>query len=99
MKLKLVVIGGKKAGMEIPISVPKYVIGREEGCHLRPQSPLVSRKHCVISAANGSATIEDFGSANGTFVNGEKLQQRRELKNSDRIKIGPLGTRSPISSG
>ena len=90
MKLKLVVIGGKKAGMEIPILMPKCVIGRGDDCHIRPQSQLVSRRHCVISTDNGSATIEDCGSANGTLVNREKVQRRRELKNTDRITIGTL---------
>ena len=36
----------------------------------------------------GGAAIEDFGSTNGTFVNGERVQQRRELASGDRIKIG-----------
>ena len=90
MKLKLVVVEGKKAGMEIPISVPKCLIGRGDDCHIRPQSQLVSRKHCIISSDNGSATIEDCGSANGTLVNGERIQQHRKLNTSDRIKIGTL---------
>jgi len=59
-------------------------------CHIRPQSQLVSRRHCVISAANGSATIEDCGSANGTLVNGKPLQQRHTLKNGDWITVGTL---------
>ncbi len=90
MRLKLVVIGGKKEGMEIPISMPKYIIGRGDDCHLRPQSQLVSRKHCIISADNGVACIEDCDSANGTLVNGKDIRGRHELKNSDHIKIGPL---------
>ena len=90
MEMKLVVIGGKQAGMEIPVRRPKFLVGRGEECQLRPQSHLVSRKHCAILVEEGSAAIEDFGSTNGTFVNGEKIQQRRELNNGDRIKIGML---------
>jgi len=90
VKLKLVVIGGKKAGMEILIPMPKCFIGRGDDCHIRPQSQLVSRRHCVISAANGSATIEDCGSANGTLVNGKPLRQRYTLKNGDWITVGTL---------
>jgi hypothetical protein len=41
VKLKLIVIVGKKAGMEIPIHVPKCFIGRGDDCHIRPQSQLV----------------------------------------------------------
>jgi sigma-B regulation protein RsbU (phosphoserine phosphatase) len=90
MTLKLVVIGGKQAGMEIPISKPEYRIGRGGDCHLRPQNPLVSRRHCIISIDNGLAAIEDCGSGNGTFLNGVKLQWRRQLQDTDRIKIGTL---------
>ena len=90
MEMKLVVIGGKQAGMEIPVRRPKFLVGRGDECQLRPQSHLVSRKHCAILVEEGSAAIEDFGSTNGTFVNGEKIQQRRELNNGDRIKIGML---------
>jgi pSer/pThr/pTyr-binding forkhead associated (FHA) protein len=88
---KLVVIGGKRAGLEILISTPQCLIGRGEDCHIRPQSPLVSRRHCVISVHDGkNVTIEDCGSINGTFVNGEKVERQRELKNNDRIRIGSL---------
>ena len=90
MEFKLVVIGGKKAGMEIPISMRQCVIGRGDDCHIRPQSPLVSRRHCVISVSHSSAAIEDCGSANGTLVNGEKVHHQRELENNDRIRVGTL---------
>lgn len=90
MRLKLVVIGGKRAGMEIPISMPKCAIGRGEDCQIRLQSQCVSRTHCVISLDNGLVAIEDCDSANGTLVNGESIRQRRGLENGDRITIGTL---------
>jgi pSer/pThr/pTyr-binding forkhead associated (FHA) protein len=90
MDVKLVVVGGKQAGTEIPVAGPKFLIGRGEECRLRPQSNLVSRKHCAILVEDGLAAIEDFGSTNGTHVNGQRIKQRRELKNGDRIKIGVL---------
>ena len=99
MEMKLVVIGGKQAGMEIPVRRPKFLVGRGEECQLRPQSHLVSRKHCAILVEKGLAVIEDFGSTNGTFVNGEKIQQRRELNNGDRIKIGTLELEARLTAG
>jgi pSer/pThr/pTyr-binding forkhead associated (FHA) protein len=88
MEIKLVVVGGKQAGTEIPVAGPKFLIGRGPECRLRPQSHLISRKHCAILLGVGTVSIEDVGSTNGTFVNGEKVQQRRELKNGDHIKLG-----------
>jgi hypothetical protein len=90
MNVTLVVLCGKKAGMEIPVAIPKLLIGRGENCHIRPQSNLVSRKHCMISVEKGSVAVEDCGSANGTLVNGKIVLQRRTLHNSDRIQVGPL---------
>jgi pSer/pThr/pTyr-binding forkhead associated (FHA) protein len=90
MKVKLVIVGGKQAGMEIRVRKPKFLVGRGEECQLRPQSHLISRKHCAILVENGSAAIEDFGSTNGTFLNDERIQQRRDLHDGDRIKIGKL---------
>jgi pSer/pThr/pTyr-binding forkhead associated (FHA) protein len=90
MEVKLVVANGKQAGKEISVKSPKFVIGRNEDCELRPQSHLVSRRHCAILIEDEVAIVEDLGSTNGTFVNDEKLEGRRELKTGDRIKIGLL---------
>jgi predicted component of type VI protein secretion system len=87
MEVKLVVVGGDLAGKAIPIGVREFVIGRGEECQLRPHSTAVSRKHCAIVVEKGVVAIEDFGSTNGTFVNGERIQQRRELNNGERIRI------------
>ena len=90
MELKLVVVGGRQAGTEIPIPGPKYLIGRGEDCQLRPQSNLVSRRHCAIVLEEGRALLQDFGSTNGTYVNGERVKDEQELKNGDRLKIGVI---------
>lgn len=101
MEVKLVVTNGKQAGTEIPVKVPKFVIGRSEGCQIRPQSHLVSRRHCAIVVEEDVAAVEDLGSTNGTFLNGEKIEGRRPLKNGDRIKVGLLEVevRLPVAVG
>lgn len=90
MEVKLVVIGGKNEGREIPVTENEFIIGRGEDCHLRPASDRVSRKHCAIRREEGRATITDFKSTNHTYVNGEEVTGERELKNGDRLKIGNL---------
>jgi pSer/pThr/pTyr-binding forkhead associated (FHA) protein len=101
MKISLTVIGGKQAGKAIPVRGTKFLIGRGEECHLRPQSHLVSRKHCavLVQEKENKVIIEDFGSTNGTFVNGQKIQQQQELKNGDRIKVGLLELELSIPVG
>ena len=90
MEVNLIVANGKQMGKKVSISSSKFLIGRGEECNLRPQSSLVSRKHCVILIEKDSAAIEDLRSTNGTLVNNERLAERRELKNGDRIKVGML---------
>ena len=90
MEVKLVCVGGKQPGREIPVRGPKYFIGRAEDCQLRPGSQEVSRHHAVILVEDGFVAVRDFGSRNGTFVNGEQVRGERELKTGDRLRIGPL---------
>ncbi len=90
MDVKLVVVGGKQAGTVIAVAGPEFLIGRGAECRLQPRSSLVSRKHCSIVVEGETVAIKDFGSTNGTLVNGERVQQRRELNNGDHIKIGLL---------
>jgi pSer/pThr/pTyr-binding forkhead associated (FHA) protein len=65
----------------------QIVIGRSSELDMVLVEDMVSRKHAKIMATGGKITIEDLGSTNGTFVNGEKIKQAR-LKEGDRILIG-----------
>jgi pSer/pThr/pTyr-binding forkhead associated (FHA) protein len=90
MKISLVVAAGAHQGKVINIPGPQFVIGRDEGCHLRPASPAVSKKHCVVFVRNDKAYVRDMGSTNGTFVNDEQIQGDRELTDGARLRVGPL---------
>jgi len=90
MELKLIVCGGKNAGQAIPVSGRKFFIGRAEDCNLRPHSDLVSRHHCVILLEEGFVAVRDFGSKNGTYLNGERIRAEQELKKGDHLKVGDL---------
>jgi pSer/pThr/pTyr-binding forkhead associated (FHA) protein len=87
MDLKLVVIGGKNQGREIPIARPQFLIGRSDGCQLRPASDRVSRKHCVILVETSRVLLRDLKSTNHTFVNQEPVTGDWELKNGDRLNV------------
>jgi pSer/pThr/pTyr-binding forkhead associated (FHA) protein len=90
MEVKLVVVSGKRAGEEVSVTGPKFFIGRASDCQLRPHSEMVSRHHCVIILEEGYVGVRDFGSKNGTLVNGELARGEQELKNGDRIQVGDL---------
>ncbi len=81
-------ISGKYQGGEFPLKAEKQiVIGRSSELDMVLVEDMVSRKHAKISFSGGKITIEDLGSTNGTFVNGEKVKQAG-LKEGDRILIG-----------
>ena len=48
----------------------------------------VSRYHCWFSRKEDRVLVEDLASANGTFVNGDRLREPRVLKPGDRVLIG-----------
>jgi pSer/pThr/pTyr-binding forkhead associated (FHA) protein len=81
-------ISGKYQGGEFPLKGDKQlIIGRSSELDMVLVEDMVSRKHAKISIAGGKISIEDLGSTNGTFVNGEKVKTSR-LKEGDRILIG-----------
>jgi pSer/pThr/pTyr-binding forkhead associated (FHA) protein len=51
------------------------VVGRREDCDLRIPLSDVSRKHCRLILNGETMKIEDLGSSNGTYINGERVQQ------------------------
>lgn len=91
MKLSLIVLAtGPNQGKVLPILTPQFLIGRDPGCHLRPSSPMISKKHCALIVKEERVFIKDFGSTNGSYVNEVKVEGHRELKHGDKLKIGPL---------
>lgn len=63
------------------------VIGRSRSCELTLKSLDASRRHAEIVNVGGGYRIRDLGSSNGTFVNGDPVDERL-LKTGDRIQIG-----------
>jgi len=90
MEVRLKVLVGPNAGRELPVVGPKFLVGRAEDCQLRPRSDLISRHHCVLLVEEGLVAVRDFGSKNGTSVNGARVRGECELKSGDKLTIGPL---------
>jgi len=81
-------ISGKYQGGEFPLPPQgEIVIGRSSELDMVLVEDMVSRRHSKITVANGQIFIQDLGSTNGTFVNGEKIKRAR-LQEGDRILIG-----------
>jgi pSer/pThr/pTyr-binding forkhead associated (FHA) protein len=63
-------------------------LGRHPFNEVSLADPGISRYHCWIMPRNGALTIEDLASANGTYVNGERVRARRTLTPGDVIRVG-----------
>lgn len=85
IKVKVVMKNGK--GIKLKYVKSKVLIGREE-TDLVINDIEVSRKHAYLELqTNNDVVIQDLASANGTFVNGKRIN-RRMLTPADKIQIG-----------
>ena len=78
------------ADRQIGLSEGTTTIGRGSETAIRIDAGGVSRQHARIIVTNGQAVIEDFGSKNGTFVAGTRIEGTRELVDGDEIRVGPV---------
>jgi pSer/pThr/pTyr-binding forkhead associated (FHA) protein len=90
MDVKLVWERGGKRKQVFQLRSDEMVIGRQSGGGLRIPAPEVSRVHCRICREDGYVTVEDCASANGTFVNGNRITARKVLFPGDRLDVGPV---------
>src|SRR5215471_3950405 len=82
-------ISGKYQGGEFPLRMNReIIIGRSSDLDMVLVEDMVSRRHAKISSTEAEVYIQDMGSTNGTFVNGEKIAGRALLHEGDRILVG-----------
>lgn len=86
---KLVVIAGDTPGKELFLNQPQTIIGRDPNqANLVIPLNTVSGRHAQIMWQAGQYWLEDLGSSNGTFVNGQRLNTRHQLQSGDKIGVG-----------
>ncbi len=82
------ITSGAAAGTGLEVET-ELMIGRAaEGEGTLGGDQELSRHHARITRANGVLTIEDLGSTNGTYVNGERIAGPRQLRQGDSIVVG-----------
>ncbi len=83
----LIVLQGPDKGRTLRTSDEVVVIGRG-GTQVPLTDPTISRRHAELRVTDGNWLIADLGSANGTYVNGVRLQRPARLKHGDQIRVG-----------
>jgi S-DNA-T family DNA segregation ATPase FtsK/SpoIIIE len=101
VELTLEIVEGPDAGRQLPLS-GVVVIGRSPDADMVLADPQVSRRHARVTADQGTAVVEDLGSANGTFINHAELHGPARFDPGDDLLIGTtvlaLRTRAQIAA-
>lgn len=87
--VSLVLLGPGGTTREVPLSRPRTLLGRGQGCHIRLPLASVSRDHLELTIGNGAVRLRDRGSSNGSYVNAKRVTEA-ELKAGDVIGVGPM---------
>ena len=63
------------------------IVGRDHDVSISLNAPGISRRHARIMVTSNRVTIEDLGSKNGTYVQGQRIGETRELHEGDEIRL------------
>jgi hypothetical protein len=85
--LILEIVEGDDAGRQTPLE-GSIEIGREGSTGLAIDDEQASRRHARVTAQGDQATVEDLGSTNGTYLNGQPIEGQRTLRPGDKLRVG-----------
>ena len=86
-ELSLEIVEGTGAGELVALTGP-VTIGRSRDAGLVVADELVSRRHALVTPTGPGAVVEDLGSRNGTFVNGQDIHGPTRLEPGDQLQLG-----------
>jgi two-component system, cell cycle response regulator len=84
----IVQIYGDEIGKRVAFGGADITIGRDDDNTLSVDLSTVSRHHARLVQTAATCHVEDLGSTNGTFINGDRVTGVRELRSGDLLKIG-----------
>jgi pSer/pThr/pTyr-binding forkhead associated (FHA) protein len=83
----VVVLSGELRGRDFRLVDGKNTMGTAADCDVVLTDPYLSSKHAVIRHENGTFTLSDLDSTNGTFVN-ERRVSRYDIIDNDKVRLG-----------
>lgn len=94
MTPRLAILSGARAGATEPLSGPVASLGRHPTCHVRldpDRDTEVANRHAVVQRKDAVWVVRDLGSAQGTYLNGTRLEAEHPLNDGDVIRLGAAG--------
>ncbi len=89
---RLIVRRGPQPNQTYELNKDIITLGRDITNDIVINDPEVSRHHLRMTRGAGGFTVEDLGSTNGTFINGQRLTGARPLRNGDMVGLGETVT-------
>jgi predicted component of type VI protein secretion system len=87
-QFQFVMRSGPTPGVVFPLEGDQLTIGRDSSNQVAINDAEISRKHARLTFQGGKFVLEDLGSTNGTFVNGQRLAGPVVLKPGDVVSLG-----------
>lgn len=87
-KFQLMMLAGATPGKVFFIEQEETLAGRDLANDIVVSDPEVSRRHARFLMREDSVFVEDLGSTNGTFLNGERISSPKQLRLGDAITFG-----------
>ncbi len=86
----LIVYSGGRLGRRIDLTPGSWLIGRGADSPLKLDSPGLSRRHALIDIDGAQVLLRDLGSANGSYVNDQRVTEAQALRDGDLLRLGSV---------
>ncbi len=87
-KFQFIMRSGPVPGKVFLLEKEEAFLGRDLGNDFSVSDPEISRRHAHFYTREGGVFVEDLGSTNGTFLNGERITSPQQLRKGDLITLG-----------
>lgn len=96
-KQRIILMGGPNNGKQYELNEGKtLVVGRTAECDIQIDHPSVSRRHAEIALSWSGTFINDLSSANGVFVDDQRITGSQKLRDRNEIRLGQQTSPNPV---